>query len=203
MSLPSPTTVVVRRRRSNARPSTLVTNKQLKKRLKSMLCTTPSRYQPKVTPPPMRVSNEVYLQRRIRISKVQTTNDPIEITSNDVNAALYYAPASGQAARLRICNIAVWNTTNSTNSTNYVSVTPNGASLAYSGVDMGDYYDRGCGGVSASVGVELPKSLTTLVNATKGSTTSLISVSAIPSDFDGLSVNSQHLVVDMLVEVRY
>jgi len=174
--------------------------KVIKKRLKDLLSPIPMRIFPKRTPPPIRTPDEVYTPRRIRISKTLSGGTATNVTTGDILDALTFQAVTGQTATIRVLEAKAWNATNSSASSNAVTLTP-ATNMALNNVALGSYTDRGAGGESACVGFVMPRPLTALITCTKGSSIAVLSVDAeVPNTV--LSSN-QYVDVDLLVEVRF
>jgi len=174
--------------------------KVIKKRLKDLLSPTPMRIFPKRTPPPIRTPDEVYTPRRIRISKALAGGVAANITTGDILDALTFQAVTGQTATIRVLEVKGWNATNSSLSSNAITLTP-ATNMALNNVALGSYTDRGAGGESACVGFVMPRPLTALITCTKGSSIAVLTVDAeIPNT---VLSNVNYVDVDMLVEVRF
>jgi len=179
----------------------MVSARQFKQRMKEKVSPIPIRFVPRLAPPPIRDSSEVYLQRRVRLVRSQTTVDPVTFTCSDLARALFHVPASGQTVQVKIVTVMGWNSTNSALSTNFIQLAPSTA-LATTEVDLGLYSDRGSGGLSAAVGIRFPESLVSFIAASNGSTAPLVTVQTKPPEATAL-INPQTLCLDMIVMVRY
>jgi len=154
-------------------------------------------------PRPMRTTQQVWINRKIRIIKQSTT--AVTIASGDIYNALAQFPVTGDSALVRVDGLELWNTTNSTDTTNYVNATLGQALFVGGGSGnsslLGPYEDHGSPTSAAGVGVDIPLSLTSAITVTQGSVLSLITVSPVPT---GLSTTkTQTVVLDLILKVSY
>jgi len=155
------------------------------------------------TPKPMRTTAQVWIKRKVRIVKSSSTS--VNITSSDLYTALTAFSVTGDSALVRVDGIKAWNITNSTATSNYLSVGPQPAIFnvpsAGSNSLFGPYEDYGAGGIPPSVSVNLPMTLTSTFTAIQGSTVVLVSAGVYPPGLSGTT--PQNLVFDMYLAVAY
>jgi len=154
-------------------------------------------------PKPMRTTQQVWINRKIRIIKQSTT--AITVASGDIYNALAQFAVAGDSAFVRVDGLELWNTTNATDTTNYVNATL-GQSLftgggSGNGSILGPFEDHGSPTSAAGVGVDIPLTLTSTLTVTQGSVVSLITISPVPT---GLSTTkTQTVVLDLFLKVSY
>jgi hypothetical protein len=156
------------------------------------------------TPKPMRTTGQVWIKRKVRIVKSSSTS--VNVSSSDVYAALTSFSVTGDSALVRVDGIKAWNITNSSVTSNYLSVAPQPVlfNLPSSGGTnslTGPYEDYGAGGIPPSVSVNLPMSLTSTFTVVQGSTTVLVSSGVYPPGLSGST--SQNCVFDIYLAVAY
>jgi hypothetical protein len=173
--------------------------KTVKKQLKEAINPYPTKVRISATPPAIRSPDTVYLTKRLRIILSQPSDEPIPITTGMINSQIYFSAATGQTCSFRVLRAYAWNTTNSSQNTNQVAIIPASSSF-YSGVSPGKYEDYGAGGTAPAVGVEFPRTLTTLQEAVKGGSTTVLTVDGVGNNNGTAAV--QQVICDLVVEYR-
>jgi hypothetical protein len=106
---------------------------------------------------------------------------------------------------VRVDGIKAWNVTNSSGSSNYISVGPQAvlfnASASGSNSLYGPYEDYGAGSFPPSVSVNIPMSLTAMYTVVQGSSVVLVSSGVYPPGLSGST--AQAVVYDIYLKVAY
>jgi len=137
------------------------------------------------------------------MSRIQSGNDPVTFTAGDLIRGLFHqSPTTGINVQVKVLSMMGWNSTRSGTSTNYIQLAP-ATSLVTSEVDVGLYSDRGAGGLSAAVGIKFPDSLVSFFQVGAGSTTPVVTVQVRPPELTSTLTETQYIIVDVVVMVRY
>lgn len=159
------------------------------------------------TPAPMRNTQKVFIQRKIRIIKgVGTTGASVNITTGDICKALGPLGTS-ESLFWQLDRVSAWNITNSGRSTNYLSLTLGdlvfgAASASNQAVSLaGPYEDYGAGGNPPSLSVNIPRALSSVITANPSGSLVIMTIDALP--IAGQTIDVQTVVVDALVNVAF
>jgi hypothetical protein len=153
-----------------------------------------------LTPKPMRKTTEIWIHRKARFVKaIAAATTETVITTGDIALALGLTSTNSDLD-VRVDSVSIWNVTNSSASSNYVSVLP-ATNVSLSQDVEKVFEDYGAGGIPASVSVNIPFSLSNVINCPVGGTVTVLTLGSSP--FPSTDNLRQTVVCDLVVRVKY
>jgi len=144
----------------------------------------------------MRNSAAVWVTRKLRVVKKATTAT-LTVTADDLAKSLGNLTTTN--SQVRVYGASTWNVTNSSDTTNYVSMTLDGRT-SFSVDALGPFEDYGAGGSPPGVRVDLPNSLSKPFVVASSAADTVLTVSVDP--LATAPVSTQTVVVDLYVSVQ-
>jgi hypothetical protein len=157
------------------------------KNLKKMINTVPNPTNCALTPPPIRTNGDVFFKKRCRY--ISSGSGTISVTIGNYLALL---PNIGSNTRVRLLSICAWNTTNQTNTSNFIKLS-NFNSILFT-VNPQTTYAFEDAGLNPRLKIEFPESsMTFLTSANSASNAFDISLSVA-------GTNVQSVVLDLILQ---